>query len=115
MIPKSDLTFRYEPVQQVEALYCLVKRLPFPIAFIWFSRNLRNHTEVGYIFVHEKYRRQRIATYMLDELRSWWPENIICTALGNEFSTPWLKRSGFVENNSGWFLYPSPSQPDFEI
>lgn len=115
MTPKSDLIFRYETVQQVEALYCLTKRLPFPIGFIWFCRPLRNYTEIGYIFVHERYRRQKIATDMLNELRSWWPENIICTAVGNEFSTPWLKRAGFVENNSGWFLHPSQPLLDFQI
>ena len=114
-INKSDLAFRYETVQQVEAIYCLIKCLPFPIGFIWFARTLRNHTEIGYVFVHEHYRRQKIATYMLHELRSWWPHNIICTATGNTHSTPWLKTNGFVENESGWFLRPPQPPIDFQI
>lgn len=101
-----ELDFRYGTVLQAEALYCTALRYEFPIGFIWYSQILVRHVNVGYIFVHERFRRQGLATRMLNALGQWYPDKTICTAVGNELSRPWLVATGFTLETSGWFLRP---------
>ena len=108
---RSELSFRYETCGQHEALYAMTKRLVFPIGFIWYDHPLLQHLGIGYIFVHEQFRRQGLGTLMLEKLQDWYPGETICTQQGNEHSTPWLQARRFVKEPAGWFLRPPTIEP----
>jgi GNAT superfamily N-acetyltransferase len=111
VIPVHELKFRHGLVLQHEAMYATLAGNQFPCGFIWYAQTLRELTLIGYIFVHERCRRQGIATRMLTELRAWYPGNTVCTAIGNELSTPWLEEMGFIKEPNGWFLRPTKPEP----
>lgn len=103
----EGITFEYGTVMSAEALYAKVPRHHFPIGFIWYTQDLVDIANIGYIWVHETKRRQGLATLMLTELRRWYPKNSIATTVGNDLSTPWLKAVGFRREQDGWFIRPN--------
>lgn len=94
----------------VEALYAVIPNCCAPVGFIWYRQILIGHTDILYVFVHEKCRRQRIAERMLEELCCWYPLFTVCTTTANEFSEPWLRAMRFSKESAGWFL--RPPQPE---
>jgi ribosomal protein S18 acetylase RimI-like enzyme len=107
VLDKKLITFHYgKVVIGCEALYAMPDELYAPCGFIWYRHTMLDQLEILYIFVHERCRRQGIATMMLKELMRWYPAKTPCTALANEFSAGWLKANGFKPNDSGWFWTP---------
>jgi GNAT superfamily N-acetyltransferase len=94
------------PNPGMQALWFYHPDYDTPIGFVWFKNILRAHIFISYIFVHEACRRQGVATRMLSELCVAYPRCVICTAVGNEMSEPWLRKNRFVEEPAGWFLRP---------
>lgn len=77
-----------------------------PIGHIYFQEILVDVLVIGYVFVHERYRRLGVAAAMIRDLRANAPEAIIATAVANSFSRPWLLAMGFIKEPNGWFLRP---------
>ena len=101
-----DLDLRYEAVQQVEAVYAMGRRCPFPVGFVWYSQPMDNMVEIGYMFVMPIFRRQGVATKLLKQLIEWYPKKIICTQTANRMSKPFIKKHGFKKRPGGWFRAP---------
>ena len=72
-----------------------------PVGFIWYH-HLPDHLGIIYLFVSPHFRRQGLATRMLDALRAWHPGRTIFTDVGNELSTGWLQSCGFNQESQGW-------------
>ena len=89
---------------QCEALYAKLPGYQCPIGFIWYSQVFVNVTNLHYLFVNEMFRQRGIANAMLKELRAWYPDNTVITAVGNELSTPWLLANNFKKVDMGWVL-----------
>ena len=108
------LKFHYSltPNPGLEALWAVdVKEGIMPLGYIWYQQILVDHTDLVYVWVHERCRRQRIASQMLVELISWYPTNTVATAVANKLSAPWLRAMGFVQEPGGWFLRPRKIEP----
>jgi GNAT superfamily N-acetyltransferase len=83
-----------------------------PIGYLWWVFVLRNNIDILNVYTHEYFRRQGIATKMLNQLKVWYPDTNICTGVGNKLSIPWLIKNGFVDEGNGWFLRPDrPEEP----
>lgn len=93
-------------------LYLMSHDMAGAIGHIQFRHALLNCTEILYIFVHERCRRQRLAMKMLDWLQDAYPSCVVATAQGNELSTPWLKACGFATHPVlGWYKPAAASRP----
>lgn len=103
---KVDFVHCGQVIRGSQAMWVVSPMAACPIGHIFYRNILLNHIEILYIFVHERLRRQRLAERMLVELRMWHPSCTICTALGNDLSTPWLTAMGFKQTPAGWFLEP---------
>ncbi len=101
-----EIETRYEVVQQVEAIYAMGRRCPFPLGFLWYSQPMGNMVEIGYLFVMASFRRQGVATKLLKQLIEWYPDKVICTQTANRMSTPFVKKHGFKKRSGGWYLDP---------
>jgi GNAT superfamily N-acetyltransferase len=104
-LDKSKLRFEhgYGPKDQ-NTLYAVHREWSCPVGFLWYDQVLKGLVSIQYIFVHERCRRQGVARWMLTHLQGWYPALTVCTATGNDLSTPWLKACGFKEEKHGWFL-----------
>jgi ribosomal protein S18 acetylase RimI-like enzyme len=108
----SDIKLIYGvlPNQSTEQMAAFAPAYPAPVGFVWFVQAF-GAVNICYIWVHEKHRRRGIASLMLAELKVWYPATVIATELGNEMSTPWLIKHGFVHCTEprglhGWFWVP---------
>ncbi len=106
-VDKKSIRFEHGKLPNgVEAIYAIADEYYAPVAFLYYRHILIDHIEVLYLSVHDRCRRQGIARMALNELMRWYSGRTICTALGNELSTPWLEACGFRHNKLGWFKRP---------
>jgi ribosomal protein S18 acetylase RimI-like enzyme len=85
------------------AVIAVYSRFPAPIGILSYRHTLRHHMEIVYVWTHEAYRRNGVATAMLAQLKRWYPTMDVCTAEGNRQSIPWLEKHGFENRPDGWF------------
>lgn len=103
---KSGITFEFGYVLNHEALYAKMQAYTFPVGFIWYEQTLNDVINIGMVFVPDIFRRRGIATELLMFLHDSFPECKIMTARGNDLSTPWLIKNGFVYDDIGWVAEP---------
>jgi hypothetical protein len=103
-IDKATLKFEQGvmPGYGTEAIYRC------PLGFIWYEQIMGDHLDLMYIFVHERCRRQKLGTFLLTQLRAWYPGMTVYTQCANELSEPWLMANNFEKEKNGWYLRPIP-------
>lgn len=107
-ISLADVTCHYQEtvIPGVSAIVAVHREFRTPICHIWWQHALRANVEILNVYTVELLRRQGVATKALVYLAGAYDECTISTAVGNDLSTPWLKKNLFSEVPLGWVRKP---------
>lgn len=108
-----DLRLTNDPLpgtSGIAVLHAFDSEYAAPIAFFWYRNILVGQTEILFMFTNDYFRRKGVATYLFRQLVINYPTTIFCTAVGNDFSKPWLIKNRFEATPQGWFFKGKPNE-----